>query len=484
MNFEFYGGETCAVNFRYLTQGAEIMVNLILKFVSCSRAAGLRISTSEVLDCFNQMKLIDFLDEPQFAAVLQANFAKSRREQFFFNRLYDLFFHELRQEPNIAQTEPLSDHVRNILQSLAAGQDDDGAFQAVLDFLGGDPLSFFEQMQPVSAAGNQTGGGISSNLGPMVQRLSLMLQINAAGDALADYLTAQRDHLPYEIRRDLKELFDARLASARRLLTKERRPFGEKNRKTMSYQQHLDRLGETHFASLTIKEVEAMREVIEQLVRRLKDTLGRRYAVKNRGALDVKKTLRRSAGYQGIPVELFFRKRPPRKAKIVTLCDVSGSVWSAARFMLNMLYSLQECFTQVRSFVFVAGLDEVTTIFEDHEINRAIEKILKEADIEYNAATDYGLTFRQFKKNYMDILNKKTTLIIIGDGRSNYSNPEEQILDEMRERSRRLIWLNPETPYFWYSGDSEMRIYQACCHEVRPCQNLNQLLDFIKSLVL
>jgi len=227
-----------------------------------------------------------------------------------------------------------------------------------------------------------------------------------------------------------------------------------------------------------------MREVIEQLVRRLKDTLGRRHARKRRGVLDVKKTLRRAAGYQGIPMELFFRNRPPRKAKIVTLCDVSGSVWSAARFMLNMLYSLQECFTQVRSFVFVAGLDEVTNIFEDHEINQAIEKILKEADIEYNAATDYGLTFRQFKKKYMDILNKKTTLIIIGDGRSNYSNPEEQILDAMRERSRRVIWLNPETPYFWYTGDSEMRTYQAYYHEVRPCQNLNQLLDFIKSLIL
>ena len=152
--------------------------------------------------------------------------------------------------------------------------------------------------------------------------------------------------------------------------------------------------------------------------------------------------------------------------------------------MLNMLYSLQECFTQVRSFVFVAGLDEVTQVFEDHEINQAIEKVLKEADIEYNAATDYGLTFRQFRKDYLDIVNKKTTFIIIGDGRTNYSNPEESILDEIRERSRRVIWLNPETEQFWYTGDSEMRTYQAYCHEVRPCQNLNQLLDFITSLVL
>jgi uncharacterized protein with von Willebrand factor type A (vWA) domain len=464
------------------------MVNLVLKFVSSSRAAGLRISTSEVLDCINQLELVDCLDEPQFAAVLRANFAKSRREQFHFNRLYELFFHELRQEANIAHADPLAEQTQNTLQALSSLAEDNPATQAVLDFLNGDPQSFLEQMRQglenAGTDGGAAGGGIGSNLGPMIGRLALMLQISAVGDTLADYLIEQREHLSWEIRRDLKALFDARLESARRLLTKGQVPFDEKEPTTVSYRQHLDRLGEIHFASLTRQEVESMREVIEQLVRRLKDTFGRRYALKNRGALDVKKTLRRASAYQGIPVELFFRHRPPRKAKIVTLCDVSGSVWSAARFMLNMLYSLQECFTQVRSFVFVAGLEEVTNIFEDHEINQAIEKILKEADIEYNAATDYGLTFRQFKERYMDILNKKTTLIVIGDGRSNYTNPEEQILDEMRERSRRVIWLNPETPYFWYTGDSEMRTYQAYCHEVRPCQNLNQLLDFIKSLVL
>ena len=84
----------------------------------------------------------------------------------------------------------------------------------------------------------------------------------------------------------------------------------------------------------------------------------------------------------------------------------------------------------------------------------------------------------------MDILNKKTTLIIIGDGRTNYANPEADILDEMRQRSRRVIWLNPETPDFWYTGDSEMRTYREFCDEVRPCQNLNQLLEFIEALVL
>jgi hypothetical protein len=179
-----------------------------------------------------------------------------------------------------------------------------------------------------------------------------------------------------------------------------------------------------------------------------------------------------------------YRSRPPRRAKIVALCDVSGSVWSAARFMLNMLYSLQSCFAQVRSFIFVAGVQEVSQVFKQYAINPAIDKILKEAGIDYNAATDYGRTFREFRQQHMDSLNRQTTLIVIGDGRCNFTRPEEGILAEMRARCRRLIWLNPEARRFWHTGDSEMRVFATVCDEVRPCQNLNQLTAFITALVL
>jgi len=447
------------------------MVDLVLKFVSCARAAGLRVSTSEVLDCLNQLKLVDILEEPQFAAVLRANFAKSRREQHHFDRLYQMFFHELRQDASVAYSEPYAEQIQNILQTLAPIGEESEAFEAL-------------RLQQIGQNADDQNSGMGSNLGSVVRRLEIMLGINAFEDALEQFFADHRDQLKWEMRQDLMDSFKDRLESARRLLIQDRQAYADRDKKNLSYRRHLDRLGEIHFASLTKKEVDTMREVIEQLVRKLKDTISRRHASRNRGVLDIKKTLRRAASYQGIPMELFYRHHPLRKTKIVVLCDVSGSVWSAARFMLNMLYSLQECFTQVRSFVFVAGLDEVTDVFEDYEINQAIEKILKEADIEYNAATDYGLTFRQFKTRYMDILNKKTTLIIIGDGRTNYANPEEKILDEMREKSRRLIWLNPETHYFWYTGDSEMRTYMQYCNEVRPCQNLNQLLDFVESLVL
>ena len=461
------------------------MVNLVLKFVEAARVSGLRVSSSEVLDCLKQLELIDILDEQQFAAVLRANFAKSRREQGQFENLYHLFFHELRQDERVARSEALGEHFQGALGSLSDQAAESLASQAVMDFLGGDPSSMLEQIQGMASGSEDgAGGGMGANLGAVTRRLEFMLALNDAETQLALYLDGQRDSLSWEQRQDILSHIRDRLNSARRLLAQDSVQSQSRDVEKKSHRRRLNDLGEVHFASLTQREVESMREAIEQLVRKINDTISRRRAARHRGTLDVKKTLRRAASYQGIPMELHFRHRPLRKAKIVALCDVSGSVWSAARFMLNMLYSLQDCFTQVRSFIFVAGMVEVTDVFEAHEINQAIDKILKEVDIEYNAATDYGLTLRQFKQNYLDILNQKTTVIIIGDARSNYGNPEEKILGEIRERSRRVVWLNPETKMFWNTGDSEMRAYQAHCDEVRPCQNLNQLLDFITSLVL
>jgi len=461
------------------------MERTILKFVSSARAAGLRISTTEILDCLQQLSMVDLLNETQFSRVLRANFAKSRKDQNKFDLLYHLFFHELREDEVLAGADPIAAHRREMLDLLMQEADADSPLPELVEFLDGNPAPFLELLKGLESEGQETANqGPGSNLGSMVRRVNVLLTIGRTGNTLSTAIQGARDRMAWETRDGLSQHFERRLESAQRLLTRQRPTAPSKKRKPPSYDQRLIRMGAVPFTSLTPKEVQEMRDVIRELVRKLKDTVNRRYAVRSRGALDVKKTLRKAMQYQGVPMEMVFRRKSPRRGKIVVLCDVSGSVWSSARFMLNMLYSLQECFTKVRSFIFVAGLDEVTRFFEDHEVHQAIEKVMNEADIDYDTATDYGLTFREFQTQHMDVLNKKTTLIIIGDGRSNYANPEAGILDAMREKCRRLIWLNPETEMFWYSGDSEMRIYEGLCDEVRPCANLNQLTEFIRELVL
>jgi hypothetical protein len=101
-----------------------------------------------------------------------------------------------------------------------------------------------------------------------------------------------------------------------------------------------------------------------------------------------------------------------------------------------------------------------------------------------DAATDYGRVLRLLEARHMDTITKKTTLIVIGDGRTNYGNPEEGIFETLGDHCRRLLWLNPEDPRYWNSGDSEIATYAKLCNELRPCRNFNQLATFIRELVL
>jgi len=461
------------------------MVKLIQQFVSCCRASGLRISTAETLDCLNQLQLIEVANELQFRATLRANFAKSMREVNHFDRLYYLFFHEMRVDPaDMTQSAALALQIRQVTDILRKKPHDDSMFDAVVDFIAGNPLEFLKEMRRIRAASDSDPQPTRFNLGSLADRFNILIQITSTASAIDQLLQDASLDVSSAARNDLALHFTERLNAARSILLYEPRPGDQNTKKVKTYEQRLKDLGERPFSSFTHQELVEMREAIDKLVRKLKNSVSRRFAVKHRGNLDVKKTIRSAARYGGVPVEIKYRSKPLRRSKIVTLCDVSGSVWAAARFLLNLLYSLQECFDKVNSFVFIDDLTDVTAVFEENDINEAIRFVLEEADVHYNAATDYGVTLRHFQRDYMDLLTKKTTLIIVGDGRSNYTHPEDVILGQMREKCRRVIWLNPEPEQIWGTGDSEIKTYMQHCHEVRQCGNVNQLIAFIEELVI
>ena len=455
------------------------MLDTIALFVNCCRSSGLTIATAEVLDCMEQLKYIDILDENQFKAVIQTNFVKSYRMIPHFNKLYDLFFHKLKNELSTDSDEQftmMSEMQHHLHETISNELD-----AAIVDFLFDDPNAYLEQMYKIQTLSEEQQQGVKSNMGALNMRLSIMLTINQVRARLASF--SGENHSKQDIDR-MVNMLEKRLERANHLL-REDMSFDDSHVEVVrTKEKYRKNLGDVPFSALSPEEILEMRDVVNMLVRKLKDVVGRRYAAMRKGKIDIKKTLRRANKFQGIPMQLVHRNRPPRKGKIVTLCDVSGSVWSAARFMLNLIYALQEYFSQVKSFVFVAGLNDVTDTFDRYDINTAIENIMNDPNINYQDYTDYGETFRQFFKDHMECLNLKTTLIIVGDGRSNYLNPQAHILEEMRNHCCRLIWLNPEPEQFWKTGDSEMHTFSKHCHEVRPCINLNQLMNFIEHLVL
>jgi hypothetical protein len=462
------------------------MEGMILKFVAAARAGGLRISTAETLDCLALLPRVDVLDEAQFAAVLRASFAKSRLERARFDHLYRLFFHEIREDLDPA-AQSLAPQMETLQQVLLGIEPRMPAMTAIAQFLAADPAPYLQMLQAMQSEGPAQGHGprgAGSNLGGLVRRLPVLRALHRAREAVDGYLADHWREIPWETRQALQRHVEKRLETARRLLAENGPPLPPLDVKKTTSTAAYGELGQTPFANLSPGELARLRDVIAQLVRKLRDMVSLRYAARSRGILDVKRTLRAAARTQGIPIGLRFRRRPPRKGRIVVLCDVSGSVWSSARFMLSMLYALQDCFDRVRSFVFVDAPVEVTPYFDDLDIDRALAAILDSQAIAYGAPTDYGRTLRLFHARHLDSINKKTTVIVIGDGRSNYGNPEEGLLEVIRDRSRRVVWLNPESEAFWNSGDSEMRTYAVFCNEVRACWNLDQLAAFIQELVL
>ena len=460
------------------------MVNLTLKFVSCCRAADLRVSTAEVLDCVHQLDLINPLEEEEFRLVLRSNFAKSRREQSRFDQMYHLFFHEMKSDLTKVSQDPESEQIKAILDMLLENESNDELGSALAQFLAGNPMSYIQEVHKIHTQEEKQARALRSNMSQLASRLQVMLKINQMKSKVLRFQGGNHAILEKDAIKRIGNDLSERLDNALDLLNEEPRPDNYGLKEVKHHDSHYNHVGEIPFASLSQEEIEEVRDVIKKLVRKLEEIATLRFSVSNRGKIDIKKTIRKSGKYLGVPMEILFKDRPLRKGKIVALCDVSGSVWSTARFMLNILYSLQECFSKIKSYIFVSDLTEVTDFFKDHDVNDAVEKIMKDANINYYVPTDYGMAFQHFKHRHIQELDKKTTLLIIGDARSNHMNPQDTILKTMRERCRRVIWLNPEQEKFWGTGDSEMYAYKAHCHEVRPCGNLNQLVDFIEELVI
>ena len=186
-----------------------------------------------------------------------------------------------------------------------------------------------------------------------------------------------------------------------------------------------------------------MKAVVARLARKIKDALAMRQRQEEKGRLDTRRTIRQSLQYGGIPMEVRFRRRHREKPKLITLCDVSDSVRNASRFMLQLVWSLQDCFSRVRSYVFVSEIAEVTQAFNTYPVDTAIDWALKSSSVDYHCRSDFGYAFSRFVKTELETLDRKTTVLILGDARNNYNDPQAWAIRQIRERVKGIIWLNP-----------------------------------------
>jgi hypothetical protein len=215
-----------------------------------------------------------------------------------------------------------------------------------------------------------------------------------------------------------------------------------------------------------------MRIVVRALAQRLATRYGRNRKRKRRGHLDVRRTLRRNMAYGGVPFHTFWKSRKIEKPRVMVLCDVSGSVATVAQFLLFFLYSLNEALSDIRSFAFAGNLVEVSHILEHETIENAVKRIMDEIGF---GSSNYGTSLADFEAGWLGRLDGKTTVIVMGDARGNNTDPRTDIMKRIFERSKRVIWLNPEYRSAWGTGDSDMYRYAPYCHVATVCNTVRHL---------
>ncbi len=302
-------------------------------------------------------------------------------------------------------------------------------------------------------------------------------QLNGLASGLASGLGGERaEQVMQHVRDNL-----ANLRSAIRNYVKD-----EFDKHNVRYTEEMRRELLVHkpFGQMSADELHRLRREIERMAQKLRTQASLRPRHRRRGRLDIRRTLRSALATGGTPFALKLRHRRVEKPRLCILCDISDSVRHVSRFMLQFVYTLQEMFSKVRSFVFVSDLGEATDLFSRHELDAAVERALSGAVIHVYANSNYGRAFRQFVDSHLEAVTTRTTVIVIGDGRSNYFPPEAWALARVRARAKHVLWLNPEQPASWIFGDSAMRDYKPHTSRVEVVYNLDSLRRVVDELVL
>ena len=461
----------------------------LVEFSNLLRQNGLRVSLTESMDMLRALDVVGLPDRETVRAALRATTVKRTVDVPTFETLFALFF------------SGLADAIKDITSATAGALElSEADFQRLLEELRRRLEEGGIELSPLARA------LLGADAGTLERLLREAAERAALGDiehgfqegrfthavaqalglgALASELARLKEQLAGTGADDrrLEAYLDRRLQDLAEMVRRMVRDELQRQDVSRGEQQRLQALSEKSFYYLSEDEIRRMQEAVTRLARRLRNVVSVRRKRARRGKFDSNDTLRKNLQYGGVPFRIVFDRRRKEKPQVMVLCDVSDSVRNVSRFMLQFVYSLQDLYSKVRSFIFVAEIGEVTRLFQEREITDAIEAALRGDLINVYAHSDFGRAFKAFHRDFLPAVNKRTTVIILGDGRNNYNLPHDWVLRDVQQRAKQVIWLNPENRMTWGFGDSEMDHYAPYCTLVEECRNLNQLYRVIDRLV-
>lgn len=458
------------------------MDDRVIQFVRGLRAAGLRVSVSESIDALHAIDTLGIENKQTFRESLRTTLVKDVDHMPIFEELFPLYF---------GSGGPA---MQNALEELSAGEQDmvkealealSGRMKDLMDWLTSGEGPTKEELEELA---NQAGIQWANN--PQEGRWVTRRMLQKMG---FQHLEEQIQQLVEALREkgmsdeSIQKLLGIVEANREALQEQVAQQVGQRiaeDRANRPKDVHGSDLMHKPFYSLSEEEANILRVEVQRLVTQLRSRAALRRKRGKEGRFDSKGTIRANQRYGGVPIELKFKKKK-LKPSLVLICDMSRSMLSVAEFMLRLTYELQDQVARTRSFGFYSDMEEISIVLVGNRPKEAVDAVL---DNFYNRAprhyaTDFGESLNTFFKNWLDSIDGRTTVVILGDGRNNYNPPRFDLLKDLQRRSRRLIWFNPEHPRQWGTGDSDMLEYAPLCDNVYVVRNLAQLASAVDKLI-
>jgi uncharacterized protein with von Willebrand factor type A (vWA) domain len=479
------------------------MPGLLADLVDELRTVGIPVSVGEHLDATSAIATIPLQDKNVLRAALQSALVKNAEHLSAFNLIFDLYTSGTQEQPDEGPMAGLSDdELRDALRDAIDTDDDllremlaDEYVRRFADVEPGRPVAGVMYGIAVNQAadldgirhdllegdgdgqgegaggGGGTGGGGGGGGGGR----------RSGGGRIDDDMPAVRslrDRLAQaEVDRAIAKFRDAIEASIRRTLVADRGPRAVRATMRVGLAEDAD------IATASAAELAAMAAAIGPLSQQLTQVLNQQAAYRRR-KLSIRGTLRKAMGSGGIPFQIATEPARPPKPDIVVLCDVSGSVASFSRFTMALLIALDSRLSRLRVFAFTDGVADITGMVQEARASgRPLdgEEIARES-IRFTGSSDYGRVMREFAAEHSRQLTRRSVVLVVGDARSNYTDPSVHAFAQIQQHAGAVYWLNPEPRRAWNDGDSVIAEYTPFCARVEECRSLRQITEFVRTL--
>lgn len=495
------------------------MEGAVHRFIRFLRLNGVRVSTAEAIDAMHAVAQAGVLGEREvLRSALMVSLIKDRRDLDTFDRVFDLFFglravfedevghghsHDDLTDDGELEQFTLSDEPGDIPEDgHSHGKPDD-----IKEFFKPEDMAqqynLHQEANKIDIAAltdeivlsNDTEGSageaarvqISTHRmhnpgspGDLVRSPGMELDVELTVAQEMALLSWLEDALP-DVDEDRGATLEALRAALAPFLAGLPERLKQHLEKLMAVEHEIEKREIRAAQTERIHEHERaeLEEALRRLLRSLRGAPRPRRKAAARGVVDGARTMRANMKYDGVPFRPVTVSKVEDRPKLLVLCDVSLSVRSAARFTLQLVHSLQSLASSVRTFAFVKDLVEITDLFAEHHPEEALSLVMSGLPaggvLDVDADSDYGSAFEDFLEQFGSAVTRRTTVIVLGDGRGNGNDPRLSVFEEITRRARETVWLTPEPRYSWGLGRCDLPAYAEYCSRVQVVRNLTGL---------